>query len=450
MAATSKGVSAASPRLAARVPMTRKPSPFFYGWLMVVISAIGLFLGAPLLVFSFSVFFKSLAADFHANRAAVSFAFSLMNTMGALWLPVTGMLIDRLGAKRVIVSATLLYGVALLSALWVGGSLWQLYLLYAVLGITFTTGAAPVPYGVVITHWFNRHRGLALGLTMMGIGTGSIVVPILAQRLLAIFGWRIAFAVFGAAVLLLPLPLVAAFLVNDPGQRNLQPDGDQSAPRSPLAPQIRQGLSWHAIWHDPAYWIVLCIFSLTGASVHGALLHLAAIFSDRGVGPERAAIATSLVGAALIVGRLGSGYLLDRLFARRVAILFYGAATLGMGILCAGSAGRLALLGAFLVGLGMGSEVELMGYMISRYFGLLAFGSAYGNAFAAFMISGAAGVLLMGVGYDRFHSYTVPLAGFCAAMLLALILLTRLGPYRYGVEAETTPSVKPIQVPSGI
>jgi len=264
------------------------------------------------------------------------------------------------------------------------------------------------------------------------------------------FGWRGAYAIFGAAVLLLPLPLVAAFLVNNPGQRNLQPDGDESPPDASLLPLEKQGLSWHAIWHDPIYWSMLCIFSLTGASVHAALLHLSAIFSDRGVSPQRVAIATSLVGAALIVGRLGSGYLLDRFFAPKVAILFYGATTLGIGILCAGTAGNLALVGAFLAGLGMGAEVEVMGYMITRYFGLLAFGSAYAYAFGAFMISGAAGVLLMGIGYDRFHSYTVPLAAFCTVMLLALILLTRLGPYRYGVEIETTHIINPVEVPSSV
>jgi uncharacterized membrane protein len=84
----------------------------------------------------------------------------------------------------------------------------------------------------------------------------------------------------------------------------------------------------------------------------------------------------------------------------------------------------------------MGAEVEVMGYMISRYFGLRAFGSAYGHAFAAFMISGSVGVLLMGAGYDRFHSYTMPMAGFCAAMLLTLVPLMRFGPYRYGVEVK--------------
>jgi MFS family permease len=429
--------------------MTSKRPRLFYGWLIVFVSAVGLFLGAPLLVFSFSVFFKPLVVDFHASRASVSFAFSLFNFVGALSIPCTGMVIDRFGAKRVILAFTLLYGLVLCSALWVGGSLWQLYLFFTILGTAMASGPAPVPYGVAISHWFNRHRGLALGLSMMGIGIGSVVVPILAQRLITVFGWRTAFAIFGGAVLLLPLPVIAALLQNDPGQRGLQPDGDEKNQLSHLPPQDKQGLSWREIWHSPTFWVLICIFSLTGASVHGAVLHLSAILTDRGVTAERAATATSLVGAAVIIGRLGSGYLLDRLFAPRVAILFYSATALGIAMLCAGTNGNLALVASFLAGLGMGAEVESMGYMISRYFGLIAFGTAYGLAFGAYMISGSAGVLLMGAGYDRFHSYTVPLACFCGSMVLALILLARLGRYRYGVEAETNQTIKPIQVPSG-
>src|SRR5260370_13352108 len=160
-----------------------------------------------------------------------------------------------------------------------------------------TSGPAPVPYGVVISHWFDRHRGLALGMSMMGIGIGSIVVPILAQRLITMFGWRMAFAIFGAAVLLLPLPVIAALLQNDPRQRGLEPDGDERVQVSPLPPQDKQGLTWHEIWHSPTFWIMICIFSLAGAGVHGAILHMSAIFPDRGVTAEPASIATSLAGA---------------------------------------------------------------------------------------------------------------------------------------------------------
>jgi cyanate permease len=90
-----------------------------------------------------------------------------------------------------------------------------------------------------------------------------------------------------------------------------------------------------------------------------------------------------------------------------------------------------------------------MAYMVSRHFGLAAFGSSYGVAFGAFMISQSAGALLMGAGYDRFQSYTAPLAGFCVAMVLTMILPTRLGKYRYGVNAEPNAAIEPIQVPRG-
>lgn len=429
--------------------MTSKRPRIFYGWLIVVVSAVGLFLGAPLVIFSFSVFFKPLVVNFHASRAAVSFAFSLMNTVGALWIPLSGALIDRLGARRVIIWMTLFYGLILIAALWVGNSIWQLYLFFSILGIALSSGPVPVPYGAVISHWFNRHRGLALGLAMLGIGVGSIVVPVVAQRLITLFGWRITYALFGGAVLLVPLPIVAALLRNDPAELGLQPDGDETAPGSLLAPQGKQGMTWHEIWHKPAFWLLICIFSLTGACVHGAIIHMSAIFTDRGVSAEHAALAASLVGAALIVGRLGSGYLLDHFFAPWIAILFYGATTLGLAMLWAGTSGTPALAASFLVGLGMGAEVETMGYMISRYFGLRAFGTAFGCTFGAFMLAGAAGVLLMGEGYDRFHSYTVPLAGFCGIMVLALLLLTRLGPYRYGVTREASPPLGPVQVSAG-
>jgi len=429
--------------------MSSKRFRLFYGWLIVFLSAVGLFLGAPLVVFSFSVFFKPMVANFHASRGSVSFAFSLFNFVGALSIPCIGMVIDRFGAKRVILVSTALYGLALCTALWVGTSLWQLYFFFVLLGVAMASGPAPVPYGVVISHWFNRYRGLALGLSMMGIGIGSVVVPIFSQHLIDMFGWRSAFAIFGGAVLLVPLPVIAAWLQNDPQQRGLRPDGDEGIPLSHLPPQDKHGLSWREIWKSPTFWLLICIFSLTGASVHGVVLHIAAIFTDRGVSAAGAATATSLVGAAVVIGRLASGYLLDRIFAPHVAILFYSATMVGIAILCTGAHGNLALVAAFLAGLGMGVEVESMGYMISRYFGLAAFGAAYGVAFGAFMISGSAGVFLMGAGYDRFHSYAVPLVSFCVAMVLALILLTRLGRYRYEVGAESNQALEPMPVSSG-
>jgi len=114
-----------------------------------------------------------------------------------------------------------------------------------------------------------------------------------------------------------------------------------------------------------------------------------------------------------------------------------------------GAGGKAALVAAFLVGLGMGAEGDIIAYSLSRYFGLKAFGTAYGYAFGAFVLAGALGTLLMGAGFDSTNAYTVPLAGFFVAMLVAGWLMTRLGPYRYAAEKpRKTHGVAPVQAES--
>src|SRR5437016_6579549 len=156
-----------------------------------------------------------------------------------------------------------------------------------------------------------------------------------------------------------------------------------------------------------------------------------ALLTDRGVSAQGAAMASSIGGIALLIGRVGTGYLLDRFFAPRLAAFFFCGASVGIGLLMFGVGGKAALVAAFLVGLGMGAEGDIIAYSLSRYFGLKAFGTAYGYAFGAFVLAGAFGPLLMGAGFDRTHSYAAPLAGFLVAMLTAAAIMTRLGPYKF-------------------
>src|ERR1700682_2757101 len=109
-------------------------------------------------------------------------------------------------------------------------------------------GAARLPDGVGVSHSFNRHRGLALGFMMLAVGLGGITAPLLAQRLIAAFGWRMAYAIFGFIILLIPLPVIAAFLVNDPAQRGLLADGVEPRQTSSERQLERQGLTWAEIW----------------------------------------------------------------------------------------------------------------------------------------------------------------------------------------------------------
>jgi MFS family permease len=403
----------------------------FYGWWIVAASAVGLFWGPPVTVYTFSVFLKPLMQEFHAGRSAVSLGYTLHLIAGAVCAPLVGWLVDRYGSYRVILSATAIFGSILLLNKAFSANIWQFYLFYVAMGLLLN-GVGPIPYGYLVSHWFNRRRGLALGLMMIGMGSGAMVMPSLTQRLIARFGWRTAYAALGGGVLLIAIPVLGAFLKEKPQDLGLLPDGappKNSAARSEAA---AQGLSAQDAWHSRSFWLMVCAFFFVSASVQGCLVHTTAMLGDRGITAQTAALGSSLVGAAVLLGRVGTGYLLDRLFAPHVAAVFFGGAALGIGLLWLGTS-PVAFAGAFLVGLGLGAEVDLIAYLISRYFGLRAFGRVFSSAFAAFALAGALGPLIMGASFDRTGSYRGALVTFLAATLVAVVLMTRLGPYRYHV-----------------
>jgi len=398
---------------------------------MVAVAAIGLCLGyAPIIVYSFSVFIKPLTQDLHSNRASISLAFLLANSMTSLSSPLVGRLADRFGARKVILIATTVFALLLISAPLLPGKLWSFYVFFSVLGFVGSV-PAPIPYVKVISRWFDRRRGLALGLTMMGIGSGAILMPALAQRLIATLGWRSTYMVIGLLVLGISIPVVALFLKESPGEMGLLPDGASKAGHPAEKQNTEEGFSWRDSRRSPTYWLMVSAVFLVGLSVHGCVLHLVPLLNDQGVSPQRIALATSFLGTALILGRAGTGYLLDLFFAPRVAMCIFGAAACGMALLRTAAGTRLVFLAVFLIGLGMGAEVDIIAFLTSRYFGLRAFGEVYGYAFAFYTLGGALGPWLMGLGFDRLGSYSSILMGFFLATLLALLLLTRIGPYRF-------------------
>jgi MFS family permease len=408
--------------------MNSKCHSVFYGWWVVLTSAVGLFWGVPVTVYSFSVFLKPLMQGFHAGRGAVSLVFTLGSIAAAIGALLVGRLVDRYGARKVILPATAMFGLVLLSVKLLSVNIWQFCLVYLVLGF-LVGGLGPVPYGHVISHWFDRRRGLALGLMMFGIGSGAMIMPAWAQRLIAGFGWRAAYAILGSGVLLISLPVVSAFLTEKPGKMGFLPDG--AVPSALTARDAGvEGLNWHEASHSRTFWVMVCAFFLVGTSVYGCLVHMAAMLTDRGISIQAAALGSSLVGTAVLIGRVGSGYLLDRFFAPYLAAALFGGAAVGIGLLWTGAVGA-AFVGAFLVGLGLGAEVDIIAYLVSRYFGLRSFGEIYGFAFGAFVLAVGLGPLVMGAGFDLTGSYNAPLGALFVSSLVATGLMTRLGPYRY-------------------
>lgn len=258
-----------------------------------------------------------------------------------------------------------------------------------------------------------------------------MVMPPLFEELIAQFGWRAAFAIAGLVVLLVPVPVVGLFLKESPQRLGLEPDGLPNADAGNRADGRYEGFTWREIYRDRQFWLLLAGCVLLAISINACIIHLPTILMDAGAAARAAALASSTVGLGLLVGRIGCGYFLDRYFGPRVAAVIAAIAAIGIAWLWLGSNGPWAVFGAFLVGLGFGAEVDIMAYLMSRYFGLRSFGTAFGFGFGAFILAAGAGPLLMGIAFDHTGSYAVPMATFVAATCAAAMLMSRLGPYRF-------------------
>jgi cyanate permease len=227
------------------------------------------------------------------------------------------------------------------------------------------------------------------------------------------------------------IPVVGLVLKETPQLMGLAPDGDAVGRAEEAAHRDQEeGLSLRETWQTWTFWLMVSAFFFVSVSFHGCIIHLVPMLTDRGLSAQEAALGASLLGGGILLGRVATGYLLDCFFASLVAVCFFGATTLGVTLLWSGADGNLAYLAAVLVGLGQGAELDLMPYLVSRYFGLCAFGEIYGYAFAVFALGGVVGPLLMGMGFDATGSYQLILGVFAVTTLIAAGLMTRLGPYR--------------------
>lgn len=411
--------------------MHTSPRKIFYGWWIVLTAAIGLLLSyAPIFVFSFGVFVKSFLREFHSNRTQISLAFTLASIMVSVGSPLAGRLVDRFGARPVILPSIGILGFLLISFKFVSTSLWQLYALFLSLGFIGSV-TNPVAYCKVVSKWFDKRRGLALALTMLGLGFGAVIMPPVAQRLIILVGWRSAYVILGTAVLVLSIPVVGLFLKNSPTDLGLLPDGETNTNPQSSEGILEEGITGRAARTSGTFWLIASAFSLAGGAAQACVIHLVSMLTDRGISAEKAALASSALGIAFILGRVVAGYLVDRFFGPYVSASFFIGMACGLALLWIGPSGAAAFLGASLVGLGMGGEGDLMPYLTSRYFGLRFFGEIYGSIFAMFTMAGAVAPLLMAIGFDRAGSYRIPLSFFLLATLVAIVLMMRLGPYRY-------------------
>jgi len=393
-------------------------------WWVVAGSVTGLFVcNGPVLNFTFGVFLKPIMADMGWQRGTASFALAFGELLGALTVPLLGLLMDRWTIRRVALPGIVVFALCLGLMGFTPKSLTIFTVLFAITSIASAI-QTPLSYTKAISAWFDRRRGLALGVALSGVGLGAIVIPQLANHLIATFGWRGAYMVLGAMVLTIAFPAVSLWVREpDPGEGE-RPGGAQHG--------VLPGLMVSEAVRTGPFWILAATFFIVAFALLGFSGHVVPLLTDRGLSPAAAAATFALFGLSTLCGRLLSGFLIDRIFASYVATVFWLAPIGGFALLSSGT-GLLPAAGVILLGLGLGTEVDLIAFLISRYLGLRAFGTLYGLFFMMFGLGGAIGRFLCGYLFDLAGSHNPALIGAAAALIIAVILVNRLSAYAYPV-----------------
>lgn len=370
---------------------------------------------ASLFIYTFAIFLKPLAAEFGWSREAVSVAFGIAALAVAACSPGLGWLLDRYPARRIILPCMAIFGCAFASLSLLTPHLWHFYAIFLILGIV-GNGTAHLAYTRVLTTWFQERRGVAFSVLLGGGALGAMILPPLAEALIRAVGWRASFAILGASVLAIGLP--CASRVRE------RPRAVHSRTASTRGASVAEGV------RSRIFWIIIAELFLISISQNGAITHMSALLTDRGISPESAAFAVSAMGGAILAGRLITGWLLDRFFAPRVAFCLFAISALGTFLLAGANSLNLGITSAALIGFGMGGEGDVTPYLLSRYFGLRSFSTFYGLSWTAYAIAGAAGPIIMGRAFDITGSYRALLLQLSVATIAAASLLLLLPRYK--------------------
>jgi MFS family permease len=380
--------------LAAAIPKAQpheEDSLGYAGWQVILAAFVGVGVSfAPMVPFTFSLFVAPLQEAFGWKREAISNAFAIAALTVAIVSPALGSLLDRLPPRRIILPSILIFAGAMASLSLLRGHIAQYYISYLLLGIV-GNGTAQLAYSRCVLTWFRKRRGLALAIVLSGSGTGSIILPIVAQHFIATHGWRSAYLALGG-IALLGLPLTAAFLRTRPSSTE-------------HAVIVEKVAGVDAALRSRIFWIIAIALMLSAFSMNALIAHLGAMLVGRGVSGTHAALALSALGIAAIVARLFTGHLLDRVSAPLVSLGVLLIAATGAAILAYAASAWAGICGAILMGAGSGSEADVVPYMIAEYLGRSRFATLYGLSWTAYAIGGAIGPILMGRNFDTAGTY---------------------------------------------
>lgn len=391
-------------------------------WTVVLAGLFGVGL-TSIHVYTIGPFIAPLEQEFGWTRAQISAGVGVSTFIGAVFSPFMGMLIDKFGPRRIAIPGSLIFfaGTALLSrsssSVWMW---WSLWIVIAAGGLTIK----PTIWTMAVASLFDKGRGLALAVTLCGTALASGIMPLVATALIDSYGWRTAYPLMAALVFVITFPLFWFFLDSAADKRRREPTAQHDD--QPLLLGVSAREAFRSIRF---YKLSLAAFVFTIAAI-GIVSNLVPILTSLDIGRAEAAGIAGLAGITSLVGRLSTGWLIDRLNGNIVG----GLAVLIPVVSCVlilslpGSVEAI-VLAVVILGLALGAELDIIAYLTTRHFGTARYGTIFGTVSALWSLAVTIGPTLANYIYDQTGSYLPAIWAFLPLFVIASISLLTLGAF---------------------
>jgi len=397
-------------------------------WFLPFAAALG-YSTSVIHVYSLGPFIEPLQQEFGWSRAQASVGISIASFISAIFCIPVGMTVDRIGPRRVGLIGVVLMAASFALLSTTSGTVFNWVVLWTIIAFGTLWVQATVWTSAVASR-FAASRGIAFAITLSGASVSAALFPVMAAWLIGEYGWRTAFAAMGGIWLALVFP---ALLLGFRGAHDAK-DVEHAPTMGPV--RVLRGITLAEGLRSPTLYKLLLASGLFSFTTIGAVVHFVPILTDSGATPLSAAGVASLVGIFSIVGRVGTGFLLDRFPAQVVgAVAFMLPIVSALLLLFDGASPASQAVAAAAIGLTVGSEVDVVAFLASKHFGLKNFGALYGALVMALSLGTAFGPLAAGSIHDQFGSYAPFLTLAMLLMATSAIALLSLGPAPEGLDA---------------
>ena len=403
-------------------------SEFRRGWRPLGAALVGkVFSFGTIPIYLVGVFTIPLGEAFGWSRVEVALSYTIATMTAASLAPLIGWLCDRYGARPLVIWGTVGYGLGM-AIIGTSGDRLLLYYVSWSLATVLGMGASSIALTRFVAGWFERKRGLALGILLSGSGVAALILPPFVATLIESFDWRAGYFGLSALIFLVGVPVLYLGFKDEPRKQPERPFSEHKAPAR--ADQVKPISGFRLAVRSRTFWIMAVAFCCATFGFSGLVSSFAPILEDAGYARSQAAALSGLIGLFIVVGRVGAGYLLDYLWAPGLTFvaLTIGAAACGLLGLPALPV-WMVVCAAFCLGVSAGAKFAALPFMIAREFDLASYGRVYSLIMICQAFVTASGPPIFGLTFDLQGSY-LPVLLLSMALLVfgpALLLLLRRG-----------------------